>query len=145
VYVQALSGVKGKILMPHLGNFNSSRIAVNQAELILPVGSDGTTAKYGYPQQLYLFRADSAGEPVFLPDQFAGTAYFGGSYNSVKKTYTFNISRYVQDVLKNPSGDYGLYLVVAGAAISADRVVLRGGDKTTSPRMRLRLTYTKLN
>ena len=149
VYVQAMSGVKTKILFPYLKNWVASqKIAVNKAELVLSVegGTDGT---YKTPEKLFLLGIiDSIGKTFGITDLLEGESYFGGIYNSINKEYRFNIARHVQEILKGSKTNDGLYLIIlnlesSGSAVSANRVVLKGGGNSTA-KMKLNLTYTKL-
>ena len=149
VYVQAMAGVKTKILFPYLKNWVASqKIAVNKAELVLSIegGTDGT---YETPEKLFLLGIDSLGETYGITDLFEGESYFGGTYNSMNKEYRFNIARHVQEILNGSKTNDGLYLIIlntlesSGSAVSANRVVLKGGGNPTA-KMKLNLTYTKL-
>jgi len=65
--------------------------------------------------------------------------YFGGYYNEEDKTYKFNISKYIQDLIDGNYKTYGLRLMTIGSAILPQRVVLKGANN-----IKLNLTYTKL-
>lgn len=149
VYIQAMAGVKTKILFPYLKNWvTSQKIAVNKAELVLSVegGTDGT---YITPEKLFLLGIDSIGETFGIADLSEGESYFGGTYNSINKEYRFNIARHIQEILNGSKTNNGLYLIIpntlesSGSAVSANRVVLKGGGSSTA-KMKLNLTYTKL-
>ena len=149
VYLQAMSGVKTKILFPYLKDWVASqKIAVNKAELVLSV-EGGTDGIYKTPEKLFLLGIDSIGETFGIADLFEGVSYFGGTYNSINKEYRFNIARHVQQILNGSKTNNGLYLIIpnslepSGSAVSANRVVLKGGRNSIA-KMKLNLTYTKL-
>lgn len=146
VYVQAMAGIKTKIELPYLSNFvDSGPIAVNKAELVVTV-EEGTTDLYESPDKLLLIRVDSLGKnsssPV--PGDLTGEAPSAGvTYNSDTREYRFNIANHIQDILSGKVNDYGLFLLPAGAPVSANRAVIAGGQNINY-RMKLQLTYTKL-
>ena len=143
-YVQSMGGVKTKILFPYLKHFlDSGNIIVNKAELQITVQS-GSTDKFAQPAKLFLTTLDSIGRPGFLQDYFEGVSYFGGDYNSTDRTYKFNISRHLQRILDGKINDYGLALVVSGAVVQANRVVI-GSAKNQHYPMKLHVFYTRLH
>jgi hypothetical protein len=126
VYVQSMAGVRTKIRLPNLQNFISNgMIAVNKAELEITV-TDNSDNRLAVPDKLLVLGSDANGTALFLPDQFEGTLYYGGTYNSSTRKYKFNIARYIQNVLTGTQTDYGLYLAVSGGVIQANRVILAG-------------------
>lgn len=144
VYVQSMAGVKTKIRLPFLQNFISNgMIAVNKAELEITV-TDNSDNRLAVPDKLLVLGIDADGTPLFLPDQFEGTAYYGGSYDATTRKYKFNIARYVQSVLTGEQQNYGLYLAVSGGVVQANRVILAGGTHPNY-RMKLNLYYTHPN
>ncbi len=145
LYLQAMGGIKTKIMFPNIQNWdNYGTIAVNKAELIIKVNETIDISLYEPPTKLSLVRINEDGENTFLLDQFEGEEYFGGSYNSDKKEYRFVISKYIQELINKTKTDYGLYLMVSGSSVKADRAVLNG-SKYSSNNLRLLLTYTKLD
>ena len=148
VYVQSMAGVRTRIIIPYLKDlYNKGKVAINKAELILPVdvssfaGADSVF--YPHPQLLAAIENTTLG-PMFMPDYFEGIDYFGGSYAATKYEYTFNIARYVQQVL-NGTKENGALLIISNASQSTgNRTVLVGANKSFDNRMRLRITYTFL-
>jgi hypothetical protein len=145
LYLQAMGGIKTKIMFPNMQIWdNYGIIAVNKAELIIKVNETTDASLYEPPTKLSLVRINEQGENTFLLDQFEGEEYFGGSYNSARKEYRFVISRYIQDLINKTKTDYGLYLMISGSSVKANRAVLNG-SKYSSNNIRLLLTYTKLD
>ena len=146
VYVQPMAGVRAKITFPYINDFfRNGKVAINKAELILPVEPNSITG------QDSMFAAHSkliatVGDSLLhiLPDYFEGSNYFGGTYDASKKEYKFNIARYVQQVLNGTRENEGLYIITNARPTTSNRVQLIGGNKAFSPRMRLRITYTPL-
>lgn len=149
LFIQSLAGTKVKIEIPHLLHWNDAgKIAINRAELLIKV--DVTNPLYNLdtfavPARLVLFGINENNQNYPLPDVFDPNETFGGSYNSTKKEYSFNIDRYVQQVLNGTRQNTGLFLVASGGAINANRVVVGSGSSTGTQKMKLNITYTKLH
>ena len=144
VYVQSLAGVKTKIRFPHFMDYiKNGMIAINKAEVEITV-ADSSTSHWGPPAKLLLLGIDSVGNPLFLSDQYVGSSYYGGDYNSSTRKYKFNIAHYLQNVLKGNSKDNGLYLAVSGGSIQANRAIIYGAASGTN-KIKLNLFYTKPN
>ena len=144
VYVQTMSGVKTKIIMPNLKHLtDSGMIVINKAELVITVDKTKIT-NYAPPSKLLLARIDSTGKNDYVDDQNLGADYFGGTYDSAKGEYKFNLAKYIQEILTGAITDYGLDLLSSGAVVSANRAVVGGGSNTSSYKMKLKLTYTKI-
>lgn len=140
-YVQSMGGVKTKLMIPNLKNLASDgKIIVNKAEIIFPVSEIGNNLA-AIPT-LALTGINSNNEATFLIDYFENAEYFGGTYNSTTKTYTFNIARHVQDLINNNTEDYGMYLIATGSSVQANRSVLNS-FKHLSNKIKLNITYSK--
>jgi hypothetical protein len=144
LYLQSMSGLKVKITLPHIAGFGK-RISIVKAELVVPAIPDADVKKYSVPDRLFLFEADSAGESAILADQLSplGSNYYGGSYDILKNEYRFNLAKHIQELLAGEP-EYGLHLVVGNPVSSAERVILLGNIKS-SRKLKLQLTYTKLD
>lgn len=146
VYVQPMAGVRTKITIPYLKNlYNNGKVAINKAELILPVEPLSVDSPYFAHPILMAAIADSALGALKMPDMYEEG--FGGNYDPTNKLYKFNIARYIQQILNGTKKNQGIYLIShpATSAIIANRVQLTGGRKTLSNPMRLRITYTPLD
>lgn len=138
-YVQAMGGVKTKLQIPNLKNLGlDGKIIINKAEIIFNVSD----AIFTTIPTLALTGIKSDGQPTFLIDYFEGQPYFGGTYNSEKKTYTFNIARHIQDLINNGTTDYGLYLIATSSSIIANRSIINS-FKHPSNNIKLNITYSK--
>ncbi|HTB05648.1 MAG TPA: DUF4270 family protein [Bacteroidia bacterium] len=148
-YLGGMGGTRILLNFPYLKNWvKKNKIIVNRAEIELPlvatdIGSDPP------PGQLYLegIYTDANGKDTAeyaLPDQ--SLPNYGGTYNGFNQIYDFDIASYIQKVLDGNITDHGLYLVIGGSAVSANRVVLYGpvAMSSTSPRLRLKMFYTPL-
>lgn len=137
VYVQAMAGVKSKILIPDIMNLaESGKIAINKAELIVEL-SQGTFGPYPQPDKMLVLKVDSLGKNDFLLDQFE--SHYNGKYQSSSYSYRFNITRHIQSILSGEK-DYGMYLLPYGTVTSANRAIIEGNQN-----MKLYITYTRVN
>ena len=151
LFLQGLGGIKIKIKLPGIADLGSSTtVAVNNAVLKLTnIETDTTLAP---PPQLFLIKSDSAGKIGFLVDENEGSAYFGGTYHASDKSYTFRITRHIQEIIQGKIPNYDLYLLVNNPisnALLPYRFVGVGtnpGDPgLESAKFRLEVVYTKLN
>jgi hypothetical protein len=145
-YVQALNGVKSHIQLTDLFNLvQDGNVAINKAEIIFTVDKSSVSTNFFAPVRLNLFRPTNASSQRNYLLRDAGSASFGGTYDESKGTYTFSVTRHIQDVLNAYKLDgkdinYGLYLTHPTAEpVLAGRVAI---DQTKT---RLVVTYTKLN
>lgn len=148
LFAQASGGIKTVIRFPNMKDaFKSlnNRVVVNKAELVI-CNVDPDEKYLVPPSGLSLQGVSTAtGKTVYLPDDeyYSSTSYFGGTYDSGKKEYRFRITKYVQDlILGNTGYADSVYLVVKGAGIRANRLVIGGTGRTDDRRLRLELSYT---
>ncbi len=144
IYLQGIGGLRSKIDFPELFEnwTDTGKICVNKAELIFTIDESSFLDKnYSLPDQLYLEMVNEDGISKMITDlEITQTyTYFGGYYNEEDKTYKFNISKYIQDLIDGNYKTYGLRLMTIGSAILPQRVVLEGDNN-----IKLNLTYTKL-
>lgn len=142
LYIQSMSGAKVKMKFPYLKKWaGQHKIAINDAQLILPVYEDAP--KQTPVTKLLPVLIDEDGSYSSLPDASGGDTYFGGTYNSGTNEYKFRITQYVQNILKENYVDRGMYILASGAAVRANRVLLAGTKHPTKP-IKLRVTYSYL-
>lgn len=145
LYLQGMCGVKTFLRFDSLKSMlNDGNVVINKAELIVtPTAS--LLNSYAQPDKLTLSKINSDGSLSFLPDQYYGTDYFGGSYNSSTGEYRFNIATYLQYLIRfDEYAGKGLYLSLSGSAINGSRLAINGPGTSTS-NLRLEISYTKLN
>ncbi|MCK5838679.1 MAG: DUF4270 family protein, partial [Bacteroidales bacterium] len=141
VYCQAMAGIKTKITFPHILDWvKNEKIAINEAQLIFH-NNDPQNA-FLPPESLSLLKINDDGSVAFLADQFQGDYYFDGNYTNER--YRFRITQYLQKVLNGDQQNNGIYLLVPGASLKANRVVLNGFE-SPSKQITLELIYTRLN
>lgn len=116
LYLKGLAGTKIKITFPNLKNLKSlgKQIAINKAQLILKI-VEGSQTPYPPLPLLKAYRWDIANRPQLLPDETQndprniGTGYIGGFFNNNSKSYVFNVTAHIQDML-NGKPDYGTFI-----------------------------------
>ncbi len=131
LYIQGLGGVKTAISIPGIEDFSAAGTSINEAKLIMEVYNNDTT--YAPPANLELLMIDEDDERVLIPDYSEGTVYYGGDYVSSTATYTFHITRYIQNVINGEIDNKGLELIISGGSINAERLVLYGTDPMDAP------------
>ncbi|MCC7051063.1 MAG: DUF4270 family protein [Bacteroidia bacterium] len=138
IYVQGMGGLKTKINLPFLDMFkDSGNIAINKCEIEFFIEPNLSTNTFPAFDQLYLTGIDSVGNVFILDDQTNGLD-FGGSVNTTRGSYKFNISRYAQQVISKQKHNFGLYLVGGSSGTTATRVILKGKENIL-----VTLNYTK--
>lgn len=145
LFLQSMGGIRVKIRFPHLADWNQSgKVVVHDAQLIFTNSSPSTT--FTPPDQITLYPVADDGTlyPYQLPDADQGTDYFDGYYNSTEGTYRFRLSRYVQQVMNGTQDNNGLFLIIPGASVTSDRLVLNGAGAAQSG-LKLFLKYTIVN
>ena len=80
-----------------------------------------------------LVRVDSVGELFFLLDSFV--TGFGGTIDSDNK-YTFQIRKFLQEVMNGNYSNNSLYLLPVGPSIKANKTII-------SPDVNLEIIYTE--
>jgi hypothetical protein len=143
LYIQAFGGTKVKLRFPYLKKWAAGKkIAINNALLIM--NNADLSGSFNAPASLSLREKLTDSTQSILIDEAEGSSYFGGTYND-SKGYQFRISRYIQQLLIPATEDKGLYLLVPGASYIGNRLILNGTDATMPGRMKLVITYTKIN
>lgn len=155
LFVQSMSGVKGKITIPYLSELG--RILVNKAEIEITkaVKKYDDDTIYTEPLQMVLLAADSLGKNSLIPDQLLnlnGQPVYGGkkfTFTDVNGTtyvrYKFSVAAQLQLIINEKKSDYGFYLLTFPSNQLADRVVIGGGNRNGDGyQMKLNLAYTKI-
>lgn len=138
-YVQSMGGVKTKLLLPNIKELaKQGDFIINKAELVFTI-NEGSDFTLNPIENMILTGINSSGNATFLIDYFDQS--FGGTYDITSKTYTFNITRHLQDLIQNNKEDYGLYLIPSGSAINANRSVINS-FKHPSNKIKLNITYS---
>jgi hypothetical protein len=151
LFLQAMGGTLLKIHMPYLRSLvKNGKIAISNAQLVFE--NPGKDTVPGVPYALSLYRMDSTGAIGFLPDHEEGASYFGGTYDSENRTYSFRLTRHIQNILTGDTTQ-NPYLYISAVnptknILYYNRVVLNGTNPYNSSyypgRLKLKLLYTKL-
>ena len=137
IYIQSMAGYKAKISISNKDSIKSllEGKVINKSTISFDV-SDDSKSEYEPHEKLVLVRVDNEGNNIFLSDFIVeGDTYFGGKLDDAK--YTFNITRYLYQLLNDDSYTNELYLLPAGAAVNANRTIL---DKD----IKLQIDYSEL-
>jgi len=163
IYLQGTAGLRVKISFPYLKNILKtvgSDIVVNRAQLVV-TASPGSTIPFAPLPRLTIYRYDLANQRIEVQDasttdprSFPPTI-FGGFYNPVPQQYTFNMTAYIQDLIRGVTTDTGTFigpiattnastLDIAATAQIAGRTIAIGTDKTSPYQIKLNIIYTKI-
>ena len=142
-YLQPFAGTKVKINIPSLSKLkDSTQYVISRAALTVFVDTLASDPqRYPIPSTLYLKYIDSAGNEVFPKDSELSSSYYGGSYDATTASYTFNITRHLELIMKKEIDNTSLYLVAADRKGSPYRVVLKGANSTKP--LQLYIKYTR--
>lgn len=142
LFLQSLGVLRANIYIPFLDDLKDlPRLVINRAELVVPVQQDFSTDLLPVTNRLLLLMISEDEELEFMADYFVGINYFGGAYNATKQQYSFNITKYIQQVMDGFHSNNGLALVVSGAAEDLSRVVVHGPGRSERP-MKLVIYYS---
>lgn len=143
VYVQPTGGTKVKIDIPSLNRWkDSSQYIISRASIVVFVDTLMTdTRRYEMPYRLYLKYMDKTGTETFPKDSELSSSYYGGIYDATTASYTFNITRHLEQIIKKEIETTSFYLVHSDRNGSASRVVLKGGN--SSQPIQLQIKYTR--
>lgn len=149
LYVQGSAGTKVRIDFPNIKEWADAQdglVVINEAKLIL-TGAVSDTATYTPPASLILVgeKHDTDTTYVYLPDQYEGSSYFGGSYDATEGIVWFRISEYIQKLVMK--GNYldidGIYINISGASTVARRWAFYGTGQENP--LRLEVVYSLVN
>ena len=140
--LQGMAGLKTRFEIPFISNLkDSGNVIINRAEFKVTL-TDGSTSQYPAPANLLIVSINEDGTTTSFPaDYFESGSFFGGSLDN--RTYTFNLTRHLNQVLSGVRGNNGFYLVVSGSSIQASRAIVGSGKNQVYP-IKLNLYYTRL-
>lgn len=139
-FTQTMGGVRAKVAIPHVLNLlDSGNIIINKASLILPIQYyEGDPI---YPSsELFLVSTNDDGTISFLPDYEDDR---GGNFDSGESSYTFNITRYMNQLISGELTNNPLTIISPGNAVTANRVVFNGPNTVLKDKPKLVVTYSK--
>lgn len=135
-------GTKAKLIIPRLDSL-SKTIAINKAEIILPLSSiyENYDTTFTPPSKISFFRIDDSGNEI------NDTNFANGALESVTidgkivKRYRINITRYAQNLLKGTYKNNGF--VIAAPDANGQRMAIANSTDKNS-KIVLKIIYTKL-
>lgn len=146
LYVQGMAGLKINVDFPYLNTLkDSTNVAVNKAELVLPVRLMHSLSVFNPPAQLFIFGRNTDGTLYQLSDDDANGR--SGLYDPASQSYRFVISRYIQQILLGNRENTGVEIVPIAAGRNANRAIINGPEYPSpdnpSNNLKLELTFTK--
>lgn len=144
IYVQATGGLKSRILIGELLNWQDSlNTAINKAELVFQIDTIASDlSNYAPPAQLLFTIVDEEGKEFLPIDYVFNPDYYGGRLLE-DLTYRFNVTQHIQEVIDGNAENLGFFLTTANKNNEASRVVIKGPRSTTG--VKLIITYSKFN
>jgi hypothetical protein len=141
-YVQSMAGVKTKVNLPYLKNYfaNNPSMVINNAVLVFKAEANNLYAPHALTALSYV-DADGKSQS-FEPDNREAANSADGTYLSTPGEYRFNITRYINQVMKGTRTDYGVYLRGSSAIVNPYQTRLYGSGNVLG-KIKLELTYTK--
>lgn len=142
-YVQAGQGVVGNVSIPNLLNLlEDGPVLINKAQLYLPV-QYYSVDPFTPPTRMVAYGLDEEGAIYNMPDFNLGVSIYGGNYDDDKKAYSFNILRYVNDVLRGDVMNNPIRLAPTSSVVTVNRTVLSGKNSPHREKPYLVVYYTK--
>jgi len=146
VYVSAMNGVRTKIEIPNIRELSKEgNIAINKAEISFTLVDGSDVSPDEILSSLSLTGVDESGNAIILADDplFEGLDHYGGEYNTITKSFTFNITKHIYQLVTRTTPDYGMFLIANGSVTSANRIILNSENSPISA-IKLEITYSKL-
>ncbi|MEI7829047.1 MAG: DUF4270 family protein [Prolixibacteraceae bacterium] len=143
IFLQPTGGTKIKVNIPSLNKWkDSTQYVISKASITFfadTLMSD--PRRYSMPSSVYLKYMDSTGTEVFPKDSQLSSSYYGGIYDPTTASYTFNITRHLEQIIKKEIDNTSLFLVPTDRNGSPYRLVLKGGN--SSRPIQLNIKYTR--
>ncbi len=145
-YVQCLNGVFTRIELTSLESLKTNpafrNIEVNKARLIIPAYLDESFfTSSTVPSQLYLRYDTRSGPKIIVPDYSINASFFDGVLDTTANVYNFNIPDFVQNYLKDATGDLKPELEIFSGISGTQNLILKA-NKNKTP-VKFEFTYTK--
>lgn len=143
IYVQPTGGTKVKVNIPSIEKWKDSvQYVISKATLVFYVDTLATDMeRFAIPPRLYLKYMNASNEETFPKDSELSTYYYGGYYNSTDASYSFNVTRHMEQIIRREVETTSFYLVHADRSGSVNRVVLKAGN--SSRPIKLQIKYTR--
>jgi hypothetical protein len=142
-FIQPTGGTKVKINIPSLNKWkDSTQYVISKASIVFHVDTLlSDPRRYDMPYRIYLKFIDSTGTEAFPKDSELSSSYYGGVYDATTASYTFNITRHLEQIITKEVESTSFYLVHSDRNGSPNRVVLKGSG--SSKPIKLQIKYTR--
>lgn len=149
-FIQAMTGAKTRILIPHLfGIAKSKSISIAKAEIFIRPVAGSYTSTTPLPARLLLLKPDATtGLNASVLDAFE--PFYGGAYNATLNGYKFNITRHIQNLFIDYqrygiNNNKGLFLIVpTDNPIAPSRMMVDTRKKIPNAGIEFKLYYSEL-
>jgi hypothetical protein len=154
LFVTGMAGLDIRLSFPDISKWkDSTGIAINKAELILPASRSFTQTASDVPDKLFLWTIDENEKLDYVYDYLTDNSQnaartktrivFNGYYKDIRKdAYVFNIGRHFQSYIMGDIDKFDFLLRSSNGNLFPQRAVL-GGTTVTGNKIQLRITYTK--
>jgi hypothetical protein len=143
LYLQAMAGLNLRVdVSSTLAISDTSEIALNKAEIVLPVVQESLNEDFPFPPRLFATYVNNVGTVASVPDIFEGDIHSDGYYDENAGEYRINITRYIQQLRTGLINDPELKILPTSNSISANFVKLVGSEGMDK-RAKLVLIYTQ--
>ena len=145
LYIKGAAGTKAKLYIPEINNWkDSTDVAINKAELVLNISQGYDTI---VPDKLVLAVLNNdSGTPEMTPEYVLNT--IDGNYNQEDKTYRFNLTFYLQQLIRDRGNtlNKGFLIYPSNRREDPRGVVIANPNEAngTDKRIKLSITYTKI-
>lgn len=146
IYVSTMKGIRSKIEIPNIKELaKEGNVSINKAEITFTLENGSDVSPDKVLSSLALTGINENGTAIILLDDpsLEGIEHYGGTYNTTSKTFTFNITKHIHQLVKSTTTDYGMFLIANGSVTTANRIVLNSENSSVS-KIKLEITYSKL-
>lgn len=139
MYVQSMQGAYGEIQFPNLKDLLNQGKAIAKAEIEFI--AEPSLSNYFPHAQLILAQKNTSGQLQNITDILEGASYYGGAYQALTGSYTFTVTRYIQEqinaMVKDPSHQAELFIIPNRLGVyDAQQTILKGRNN-----IRLKIYY----
>lgn len=154
LYLKGLGGTFVKVDFPYLAKLKQlgTNITINRAELVFYTDNMPANTTLNPITRLRTYRWDIANRPQLVPDEspndprYLGPGFIGGYYVAATKSYVFNFTGYVQDLISGKLKNYGTFInpsdFSAATGLSTLGRSIVGGGSNVTYKVKLRILYT---
>lgn len=144
-YIQSMGGTRTLVRMPHIKEWRQiegKTVIINKAELIVEpaINQQKGEGNITTPYELVVMRRNEDGIKYPLDEYLTQEIYLGETKDEDTNNYYFNITNYVQKIIKGELPNYGLYLMVRNKSEDAGRILINGGNHQDQA-LRLEINY----